>query len=74
MFKTHQIHRRAFQLQLQGLTVERGVQPTHAMFVSAEAAVLMIVIVLINRMGSGQRQQGKRQSEQQTTHDGLREK
>jgi hypothetical protein len=38
-----------------------------------EAAVFMVVIVLIGRVGDGQRQQGKRQSEQQTTHGGLRE-
>jgi preprotein translocase subunit YajC len=45
------------------------------MFMRAEAAVFMVVIVvmLIGSMGDGQRQQGKRQSEQQTTHSGLRE-
>jgi hypothetical protein len=32
----------------------------------------MIVVVLIGSMGDGQRQQGKRQSEQQTAHGELR--
>jgi hypothetical protein len=43
------------------------------MFVSTEAAVFMVMVVLIGGVGDGQRQQGKRQNEQQTTHGGLRE-
>jgi hypothetical protein len=41
------------------------------MFVSAEAAVLMVVIMimLVSRVCDGQRQQGKWQSEQQTAHE-----
>jgi hypothetical protein len=73
VFETHEVHRRAFQLQLQGLAVERGVQATDTVLMRAEAAVFMIVVVLIGSMGDGQRQQGKRQSEQQTAHGELRE-
>ncbi|MNR58792.1 hypothetical protein D3C85_1798790 [compost metagenome] len=53
MFETHQVHRRAFQFQLQGLAVQRGVQATNAMFVGAEAAVLMVMF--IGGVGDGQR-------------------
>ncbi|MNN45040.1 hypothetical protein D3C81_1593560 [compost metagenome] len=75
VFETNEVHRRAFQLKLQGLAIECSIQATNAMFMRAEAAVFMVVIVvmLIGSMGDGQRQQGKRQSEQQTTHGGLRE-
>ncbi|MNR05972.1 hypothetical protein D3C85_1220250 [compost metagenome] len=68
VFEAHQVHRRAFQLQLQGLAVQRCVQATDAVFMGAEAAVLMGVVMFVGRMGDSQRQQGKRQSEQQTTH------
>jgi hypothetical protein len=68
VFEAHQVHRRAFQFQLQGLAVEHRVQAADAVFVGAEATVLMVVIMLVSRMGDSQRQQGKRQSEQQTTH------
>ncbi len=71
VFEAHQVHRRAFQLQLQSLAIQRRVQATDAVFVGAEAAMfIMIVIMLDRRMGDSQRQQGKRQSEQQTAHDG----
>jgi hypothetical protein len=35
----------------------------------AEAAVLMIVVMLGSRVSDSQWQQGERQSEKQTTHD-----
>jgi hypothetical protein len=54
------------QLQRQGLAVERRVQASNAMFVGAQAAMLMIVFV--GGMGDSQRQDGKRQSEKQMTH------
>ncbi|EPJ88491.1 hypothetical protein CFII64_04945 [Pseudomonas sp. CFII64] len=38
------------------------------MFMRAEAAVFMIVIVLISRLSDGERQQGERQSKKQTAH------
>ena len=68
VFEAHQVHRRAFQLQLQGLAVQRRVQATDAVLVGAKAAVLMVVIMFVGGMGDSQRQQGKRQGEQQTTH------
>jgi hypothetical protein len=43
------------------------------MFVGAKAAVFMVVIMFISGVSEGQRQQGKRQSEQQTTHGGSPE-
>ncbi|MNI60359.1 hypothetical protein D3C73_1155710 [compost metagenome] len=70
MFEPHQVHRRAFQFQLQGLAIERGVQATDAMFVGTEAAVFMVMVVImfLRCLGDSQRQQGERQSEEQTTH------
>jgi hypothetical protein len=68
VFEAHQVHRRAFQFQLQGLAVEHRVQAADTVFVGAEATVLMVVVMLVSRVGDSQRQQGKRQSEQQTTH------
>ncbi|MNY23954.1 hypothetical protein D3C86_1576420 [compost metagenome] len=67
VLETHQVHRRAFQFQLQGLAVQRRIQASHAMFVGTQAA--MLVIVFVGGMGDSQRQHGKRQSEKQTTHD-----
>ncbi|CAN1605045.1 protein of unknown function [Pseudomonas mediterranea] len=71
VFKAHQVHGRAFQLQLQGLAVERCVQSADAVFMGAQAAVLMIVVMVVLDRGvsDGQWQQGERQSEKQTTHD-----
>jgi hypothetical protein len=40
-------------------------------FVGTEAAVLVIMVVLVGSVGDGQWQQGKRQSEQQTAHGGA---
>ena len=68
VFEAHQVHRRAVQFQLQGLAVQRCVQAADAMLVGAEAGVLMIVVMFFGRLGDGQWQQGKRQSEKQTAH------
>ncbi|CAI8706624.1 hypothetical protein EMIT043CA1_100200 [Pseudomonas brassicacearum] len=69
MFEAHQVHRRAFQFQLQGLAVQGGVQPAHTVFMGAEAAVFVVMIMLDRRVSDSQWQQGERQSEKQTTHD-----
>ncbi|MNT87248.1 hypothetical protein D3C72_2276390 [compost metagenome] len=66
MFEAHQVHRRAFQFQLQGLPVQRRVQASDAMFVGTEAAVL--VVMFLGGVGDSQRQHGKRQGEKQTAH------
>ncbi|MNP68901.1 hypothetical protein D3C76_1649230 [compost metagenome] len=66
VLETHQIHGRAFQLQLQGLAVQRRIEASHAMFMGIQAAMLMIVFV--GGMGDSQWQHGKRQGEKQTTH------
>ena len=64
VFEAHQVHRRALQFQFQGLPVQRGVQPTNAMLVGAEAAMFVGFMGL----GGNQREQGKRQGEQQVAH------
>jgi hypothetical protein len=61
VFETQQIHRRAFQFQLQGLTVQRRIQSADAVLVGAEAAVLMLMLMDFGGMGDSQRQQGERQ-------------
>ncbi|MCY1173814.1 hypothetical protein D9M73_139920 [compost metagenome] len=66
VFEPHQVHGRALQFQRQGLAVQRRVQAPNAMFVGAQAA--MLVIVFVGGMGDSQRQHGKRQGEKQTTH------
>src|SRR5450830_448931 len=66
VFETHQVHRRAVQLKLQGLAVEHRVEAADPVFMGAEAGVLMIM--LVSGMGDSQWQQGKRQSKQQTAH------
>jgi hypothetical protein len=38
------------------------------MFVGAEAAVFVIVVMLVGSLSDGEWQQGKRQSKQQTAH------
>jgi hypothetical protein len=68
MLEPHQIHRRTFQLQLQGLAVQRRVQAPDAVLVGAEAAMLMVVIMFVGGMSDSQRQQGKRQGEKQAAH------
>jgi hypothetical protein len=68
MLKTHDVHRRAVQFELQRLTYQRHIQPTHAMLMGAEAAVFMVVIMLRGRISQGEWKQGEGQSEQQTAH------
>ncbi|APC22480.1 hypothetical protein BME99_27960 [Pseudomonas protegens] len=63
MFEAHQVHCRALQLQFQGLAVEHGVQTADSMFVGAEAAMFMLVIMGLRGLGGGQWQQGERQGE-----------
>jgi hypothetical protein len=46
-----------------------GVQPAHTVFMGAEAAVFVVMIMLDRRVSDSQWQQGERQSEKQTTHD-----
>jgi len=67
MFEAHQVHGRAVQFQLQGLAVQYGIQAPDAMFMGAEAAVLVVVVFV--SMSDSQWQQGKRQSKQQTAHE-----
>ena len=67
MFETHQVHGRAVQFQLQDLAVQHGIQAPDAMFMGAEAAVLVVMVFV--SMSDSQWQQGKRQSEQQTAHE-----
>ncbi|MCY1218375.1 hypothetical protein D9M72_303210 [compost metagenome] len=67
MLEAHQVHRRAFQFQLKGIAVQRGVQARYAVFVGAEAFVLVFM-----GLDSGQGQQGEGQDKQQVTHEGLR--
>nr|VVN37300.1 hypothetical protein PS652_05195 [Pseudomonas fluorescens] len=70
MLEAEQVHRRAVQLQLQGLVVQHHIQARGAVLMGGEAAmgVVMIVVVVFMGMGDGQGQQGKRQGKQQTTH------
>ncbi|MNR33172.1 hypothetical protein D3C85_1508240 [compost metagenome] len=70
MFEADQVHRRAFQFQLQGLVVQHYIEAGNAVLMGGEAAmsVVMIVIVVVVGMSDGQGQQGKRQGKQQTTH------
>ncbi|MCY1370034.1 hypothetical protein D9M69_571040 [compost metagenome] len=68
MLETHQVHRRAFQFQLQGLAVQHGIQARDAMLVGAEAAVPVVIVVVLLGLGGGQGQQGEGEGEQQAAH------
>ena len=74
MFETHQVHRRAFQFQLQGLAIEHHVELGEAMLVGIEAAVCLMRVVMgmIGRLDGDQGQQGKRQGEYKAAHGDLR--
>ncbi|MCY1551347.1 hypothetical protein D9M68_876690 [compost metagenome] len=54
VLETHQVHRRAFQFQLQGLVVQHDVQARHAMLVGAEAAMRVMVVVMFLGLGGDQ--------------------
>ncbi|MCY1437635.1 hypothetical protein D9M71_538030 [compost metagenome] len=68
VLEAHQVHRRAFQLQLQGQAIQCRVQAPDTVLMGAKAAVLMVVIMFVSGVNASQRQQGKRQSEKQVTH------
>jgi hypothetical protein len=62
MFKPHQVHRRAFQGQLQALAFQRYVQLCGAVLVGGKAGVLIVVLMFVMGGVSGrQGQQGERQ-------------
>ncbi|MCY1451287.1 hypothetical protein D9M71_681440 [compost metagenome] len=65
VLEAHQVHRRAFQFEFQGVAVEGRVQLGDAMLVLAEAAVLVFIV----GMGGNQGHQG--QGEQQGAHGRL---
>ncbi|MCY1450669.1 hypothetical protein D9M71_674950 [compost metagenome] len=65
VLETHQVHRRAFQFELQAGAVQGCVQLGDAVLVLAEAAVLVFIV----GVGGNQGHQG--QGEQQGTHGKL---
>ena len=56
VFETDQVHRRAVQLQFEGLAVQRHVQLGDAVLVLAQAAVGVVMVVVVMGLG-GERQQ-----------------
>ena len=74
MFEADQVHRRAFELQLQQVAVQRGIEAGDTMLVGSQAVVGMFVVVImavLMSLGSDQGQQGEGQGEQQVAHGYL---
>ncbi|MNH09296.1 hypothetical protein D3C72_2180240 [compost metagenome] len=70
MLETDQVHRRALQFQFQCLAIKHHVKTGNTVFVGGEAAmsVVMIVVVVLMGMSDGQGQQGEWQGKEYATH------